>query len=218
MLDVTDLQSFTDYLDRVEDELGPIDILINNAGIIAVGYAIEEHDTVTKRILDVNLYGVILGTKLAAARMLPRATGHIINIASVAGVIPNTGVATYCATKHAVLGFTDAVRLENRRRGIHFSAVLPALVDTEMIAGVGTVRGFKTAEPDDVATAIAGLIRRPRPRIVVPHSASLAVLSQRYLPRATFERLGRMVGAEYIFTDGVDVEKRNSYAIRTGTS
>ncbi len=99
---------------------------------------------------------MILGTKLAAQRMLPRGRGHIINIASLGGVLPTEGIATCCATKHAVLGYTDTVRLENRGRGIHFSAIMPTLTNTEMIAGVGHARRFKNVEPHDAAQAVAG--------------------------------------------------------------
>ena len=76
----------------------------------------------TKQVLAVNAYGVILGAKLAAKRMSLRGRGHIINIniASASAVMPVPGVASYSATKHAVLGFTDAIRLENRRSGVHF--------------------------------------------------------------------------------------------------
>ena len=116
-LDVTDRRSFTDFLDTVEERLGTLDVLVNNAGVIAVGSAVDEADAVTQRLLDVNVYGVILGTKLAAQRMLPRGHGHIINIASLGSLLPTEGIATYCATKHAVLGYTDTVRMENRGSG-----------------------------------------------------------------------------------------------------
>jgi short-subunit dehydrogenase len=99
-----------------EEELGPIDVLVNNAGIIAVGQAIDEPDAVTKRILAVNAYGPILGSKLAAGRMRRRGVGHVINIASASGLMPVPGIATYSATKHAIVGLTEAIRLENRSR------------------------------------------------------------------------------------------------------
>jgi short-subunit dehydrogenase len=216
-LDVTDRQSFTDFLDIVEDRLGPIDVLVNNAGIISVGSALDEPDTVTKRLLDVNVYGVILGTKLAAQRMLTRGHGHVINIASMGGVTPTAGIATYCATKHAVLGFTDTVRLENRGRGIHFSAVLPTLTNTEMIAGVGRAKGLRNAEPEDVAGAVVGLIARPKPRVVVPRSMGAVAYLQPLMPQRLAEILGRALGTGRIFTD-VDTEKRKPYAKRSGTS
>jgi short-subunit dehydrogenase len=218
-LDVTDRQSFTDFLDTVEERLGPIDVLVNNAGIISVGGAVDEPDAVTAQVLAVNAYGAILGTKLATKRMIVRGRGHIINIASTSAVMPVPGVATYSATKHAVLGFTDAIRLENRSSGVHFSTVLPALTNTEMIAGVGRAKGFKNIEPEDVANAVARLIVSPKPRVVVPKSFGILALNgRRFMPQRVYESLERALGAERVFMADVDVEQRKEYAKRTGTS
>jgi short-subunit dehydrogenase len=217
-LDVTDRRSFADFLDYVEDQLGPVDVLVNNAGVIAVGSAVDEADAITQRVLDVNIYGVILGTKLAAQRMLPRGHGHIVNIASLGSVVPVEGIATYCATKHAVLGYTDSVRLENRGSGVHFSAILPTLVNTEMIAGVGHGKGIKNAEPDDVARAVAGVIAKPKAHVFVPRSIGVAVAARRFLSQRVMEATERAVGTSSVFTSDVDVEKRAAYARRTGTS
>ena len=217
-LDVTDRRSFTDFLDTVEAQLGPVDVLVNNAGVIAVGSAVDEADTTTQRLLNVNIYGVILGTRLAAKRMLPRGHGHIINIASLSSVLPTEGIATYCATKHAVLGYTDTIRMENRGSGVHFSAILPTLTNTEMIAGVGHTRGFKNAEPDDVAGAIAGVIAKPKARVFVPRSLGVAVATQRFMPRRVAEAIARASGKGRVFTSDVEVDKRTAYARRTGTS
>lgn len=107
--------------------------------------------------------------------------------------------------------------MENRGGGIHFSAVLPALVNTEMIAGVTHAKGFRNAEPDDVATAVAGLIGKPKPRVVVPRSMGIVALSQKLMPQRVSEALGRVLGTGRVFTD-VDAEKRKRYAERTGTS
>jgi short-subunit dehydrogenase len=217
-LDVTDRRSFTDFLDTVEDRLGPVDVLVNNAGVIAVGSAVDEADATTKRLLDVNIYGVIMGTKLAVKRMLPRGHGHIVNIASVGSVLPTEGIATYCATKHAMLGYTDTVRMENRGSGVQFSAILPTLTNTEMIAGVGHARGLKNAEPDDVARAIAGVIAKPKARVFVPRSLGVAVATQRFMPRRVAEAMARASGKGRVFTSDVEVDKRTAYARRTGTS
>jgi short-subunit dehydrogenase len=217
-VDVTDRRSFSDFLDTVEERLGTIDVLVNNAGVVAVGSAVDEADAVTQRVLEVNIYGVILGTKLAAQRMLSRGHGHVINIASAGSVQPVEGIATYCATKHAVLGYTDAVRMENRGSGVHFSAILPFLTNTEMIAGIGHARGFKNVEPEDVARAVAGVIAKPRARVFVPRSFGRVVAAQRHLPQRVSEAIGRALGTSRVFTSEVDVDKRTAYARRTGTS
>ncbi|OBI56985.1 SDR family oxidoreductase [Mycobacterium sp. E787] len=217
-LDVTDRQSFTDFLDAVEEALGPLDVLVNNAGVIAAGSAADEPDAATQRVLDVNIRGVILGTKLATQRMLPRRRGHIVNIGSMGSVVPCAGIATYCATKHAVLGYTDSVRMETRGRGIHFSTIMPTLTNTEMIAGVGQARGFKNAEPDDVARAVVGVIAKPKRRVVVPRSMGILASVQRLMPQAMAEALGRAVGTDRVFTTDLETDKRQEYARRTGTS
>jgi len=217
-LDVTDRRSFIDFLDAVEDQLGAVDVLVNNAGVIAVGNAVDEADAATQRLLDVNVFGVILGTKLAAKRMLPRGQGHIVNIASLGSVQPVVGIATYCATKHAVLGYTDAIRMENRGSGVHFSAILPALVNTEMIAGVGHAKGFKNAEPDDVARAVAGVIAKPKPRVFVPRSVGVGATAQRFMPQRVSEAMGRALGTSRVFGSDVEFDKRTAYARRAGTS
>jgi short-subunit dehydrogenase len=133
-------------------------------------------------------------------------------------VVPVEGIATYCATKHAVLGYTDSVRLENRGSGVNFSAVLPTLVNTEMIAGVGHGKGIKNAEPDDVARAVAGVLAKPKARVFVPRSIGVAVAARRFLPQRVMEATGRAAGASAVFTTDVDVDKRAAYARRAGTS
>jgi short-subunit dehydrogenase len=150
--------------------------------------------------------------------MLPRGHGHIINIASLGSVLPTQGIATYCATKHAVLGYTDTVRMENRGSGVHFSAILPTLTNTEMIAGIGHARGLKNAEPDDVARAVAAVIAKPKSRVVVPRSMGVVASTQRLMPQRVSEALERLSGFGRVFTSDVEVDKRTSYARRTGTS
>lgn len=217
-LDVTDRQSFTEFLDEVESELGPLDVVVNNAGVIAVGNAVDEPDASTRRLLDVDVFGVILGTKLAAQRMLPRRRGYVINIASLGGVLPCEGIATYCATKHAVLGYTDTVRLENHGSGVHFSAIMPALTNTEMIDGIGHAKGFKNIEPEDVARAVVGVLAKPQARVAVPRSMGIALSAQRLMPRAVADALGRALGTGRVFTSDVQTDKREAYVRRTGMS
>jgi len=213
-LDVTDKDSFADFLDQVERQLGPIDVLINNAGIMPVGRIIDESDAVTRRILDINIYAVILGSKLAVQRMLPRGSGHVINVASMAGELYAAGLASYCASKHAVVAFTDSARLEYRNAGVKFSMVLPSFVNTELTAGTKGARGFRNAEPSEIADAIVGLVVRPKPRVRVTKVAGAMVVSQRFMPRALAEGLNRLLGGEHVFTDDVDVEQRRAYEAR----
>ncbi len=217
-LDVTSRPSFTEFLDTVENQLGPLDVVVNNAGLIAVGNAVEEDDDATRRLFDVNVHGVILGTKLAAQRMLPRRRGHVINIGSLGSVLPTQGIATYCATKHAVLGYTDAVRLENRGSGMHFSVIMPTLTNTDMVAGAGHAKGFKNAEPEDVARAVVGVIAKPEPHVAIPRSLGMTLWAQRLMPLGLAEALGRALGTGRVFTSDLQREKHDVYTRRTGIS
>src|SRR5256885_3299169 len=154
-LDVTDLDGFSAFLDEVENTLGPIDVLINNAGIMPVGRLSEETDRTTRHQLAINLHAVIHGTREAVRRMTPRRTGHIVNVASAAGKAGFPGVATYCATKHGVVGLSEAVRMELRGTGVELSVVMPAIVRTELTTGVEDARFVKSITPEDVAEALA---------------------------------------------------------------
>ncbi|QIH99795.1 SDR family oxidoreductase [Rhodococcoides fascians A21d2] len=213
-LDVTDPSSFERFLDGVESTLGPVDVLVNNAGIMPTGRIVDEPDDVTRRIIDINVIGVITGSKLAARRMSARGHGHVINVASIAGETYSPGLATYCASKFAVVGFTDAARLEHRKTGVEFSLVLPSFVDTELTAGTKGARGFKKAEPEDIAGAIVDLIVTPRSRVRVSKLFGAAAVSLKFLPRPLAEYLSRALGADHVFLDAVDTSARRAYEER----
>lgn len=213
-LDVTDAESFESFLADVETKLGPIDVLINNAGIMPAGRLEDEPDNVTRRIIDINILGVITGSKLAVRRMLPRGRGHVINIASLAGETYVPGLATYCASKYAVVGFTDAARVEHRGTGVQFSTVMPSFVNTELTAGTKGVPGLKNVEPEDIAKAIIDLIERPRPRVRVSKLVGAIAASQKFLPRSLAESLNRALGADDVFLDQVDSAARRAYEDR----
>ena len=169
-LDVTDRGSFSSFLDGAEEQLGPVDVLVNNAGIMQIGPFIEEDDLTARRMVDINLHGVIFGMKLALARMIPRDRGHIVNISSQAGKFGSPGGATYSATKHAVVGLTEAVRGELRLMDAHIDLcyVMPYVVKTELGGGLGQARGLSELEPSEVADAIVDALRFGTVEVWVP--------------------------------------------------
>ena len=167
-LDVTDAVSFETFLQDVEARFGPLDVLINNAGIMPIGPFIEETDATALRMVDINLHGVIFGSKLALKRFMPRARGHLVQIASAAGKAGFPGGATYCATKHAVVGLSESLRRELRGTNIDVSVVMPVVVNTELGSGLPETRGFKAVEPEDVANAIVEALQTGRFDVYVP--------------------------------------------------
>lgn len=217
-LDVTDRDSFAAFLDQVESRLGPLDVLVNNAGIMPVGLFVDETDACSAKLVDVNVNGVIIGSKLALERFRAggRGRGHIVQLASIAGKGGFAGVATYCATKHAVVGLTEALRAELRGTGIEVHQVLPIGVNTELYTGVQQARGFKTPEPEEVAQAIVGVLRSGRFETYVPRQVGLFVRLNALVPRAVMEVFSRFIGAEQMLT--VDKAARAAYEARIAQS
>lgn len=206
-LDVASRESFAAWLEAA----GPIDVLINNAGVMHVGPFLEESDEWTRRQVDVNLHGVILGMKLALPAMAARGSGHVINVASAAAKIGVPREAVYAASKHAVLGVSQSVRLELRGTGVELSVVMPGLVRTELSSG--TLKGGLILSPEDVAHAIVATIERPRFDVYVPRAyAAISTVGQ-LLPRRAREAMLRLAGAERA-TAGTTPEQRAAYEAR----
>jgi NADP-dependent 3-hydroxy acid dehydrogenase YdfG len=218
-LDVTERESFSKFLDDVEEQLGPLDVLVNNAGIMPLGRFMDEDDLTTRRMIDINLHGVILGTKLALARMVPRDRGHIVNIASQAGKFGAPGGATYSATKHAVVGLSEAVRGELHLMGAHIdlSYVMPFVVNTELGAGLGQARGQHNLEPSEVADAIVEALQQGTVEVWVPKSTKRTYQLGTLLPRSLAEGLGRAMKANRVLADA-DVSVRREYELRAARS
>lgn len=218
-LDVTERASFVAFLDGVEQQLGPLDVLVNNAGIMQVGRFVDEDDLTAQRMIDINLGGVILGTKLALQRMVPRNRGHIVNVSSQAGKYGAPGGATYSATKHAVIGLTEAVRGELRlmRADLDVSYVMPFVVDTELGSGLGQARGMSTLQPADVAEAILEALRRGTVEVWVPKSARATQTLGMLLPRRVSEAIARAMKADMVLA-GADASLRRGYDLRAAAS
>jgi NAD(P)-dependent dehydrogenase (short-subunit alcohol dehydrogenase family) len=199
-LDVSNDASFAGYLDAVEAHLGPLDILVNNAGVFAAGPFHEEAGVITDRIVDTNVRGMLVGSKLALQRMLPRDHGWIVNVASIGAVVPTGGAVTYSATKAAVLAASRALRWELCDTGIGVTCVMPGTIRTEMTAQLAAPPrpSPQPLEPVEVGAAVVEALRAGTLEVFVPGSLApasklLALLSPRAgdaLKRATgFHRM-----------------------------
>jgi NAD(P)-dependent dehydrogenase (short-subunit alcohol dehydrogenase family) len=216
-LDVTERESFAAFLDGVEDRLGPVDVLINNAGIMPLGDFAEEDDATTTRIIDINVHGVLTGTKLAVRRMRPRRTGHIINVASMVGKISPPGGATYVASKHAVVGLTESVQMENADYGIEFSIVMPVVVRTELGSGLKETRGVKSVGPEEVSQAIVDAIKLPKRDVYVPREVGAIHKATYILPPRAQLAVAKAMKSERILQD-IDHGQRAAYEERAAHS
>jgi NAD(P)-dependent dehydrogenase (short-subunit alcohol dehydrogenase family) len=216
-LDVTSKPSVVAFLDSVEKDLGPVDVMINNAGIMPVSSFLEESDESAVRQLDINVHGVIFGTKEAGRRMTARRSGHIVNIASMAGRAGIPHLSTYCATKHAVIGYSESVRGELRETGVEMTCVMPAVVNTELTSGIDNGGGVKKVEPEDVAASIVDALQFPKFDVFVPKSAGRIDKVVGMLPRPAREGIGRALKIDRIMVDA-DRGRRAEYEQRAAKS
>ncbi|MFE7227408.1 SDR family oxidoreductase [Nocardioides sp. NPDC057577] len=211
-LDVTDPASWRTFLESVAD-LGPWDVLVNNAGIMPLGSVLKEDDALTRAIFEVNVHGPINGIKAVAPAMVDRGQGHIVNVASAVGRVPVPDAATYSASKFAVVGFSEALRMELAPSGVDVSLILPAVVQTELADGVPAAKGMKPVTAEDVAEAIESVIREPRPEVWVPNWAQSLTKITQAMPRRFQDFIDRATNASQLLA-GVDPSARAAYEER----
>lgn len=199
-LDVTDEAAVATALKRVAAERGSVDYLFNNAGIV-VGGPMEGMDAATwRKIVDVNLWGVVHGTQHGYALMREQGHGHIVNTSSTAGFTPVANSAAYAATKHAVVGLSTSLREEARRHGVRVSVAVPGLVDTGIFTAATNVRGYdydaamrkvpiRKITPERAAEHILRGVARDRGYIVFPAVNRVIVALHRLFPTV----MGRLI-------------------------
>ena len=152
-LDVTDRASWSALVDDVLATHGRIDVLVNNAGVMPVGPFAQEPEATTDLMLDVNVRGVLNGMHHVLPEMAKAGRGHVVNVSSMAGMIPLPGMVTYNASKYAALGASLAARREYDGTGVTVSAIMPAAVRTELSSGAD-LSVLPTVDPEDVASQI----------------------------------------------------------------
>ncbi|WP_328393458.1 SDR family oxidoreductase [Nocardia sp. NBC_00416] len=210
-LDVTDEDSFQDYL-RVASEQGPIDMLVNNAGIQLMGRFVDQDLAALQRELAINLGAVLTGTHLVLPGMIQRGRGHIVNVSSMAGKITTPGIATYCASKYGVVALSRALRAELAGTGVTMTTIMPAATRTDLTAGV-RLRLQPTLEPETVAAAIVDSAGHGRGEVAVPRYLAPMGLLEELIPAPIMWQLKRFVGgADY---GAYDPGARQAYLDRT---
>jgi NADP-dependent 3-hydroxy acid dehydrogenase YdfG len=215
-LDVRSPASWTAFLAEAEAALGPLDVLVNNAGVLHVGPFLEEDEAWTRRQIEVNVLGVVFGMRAVLPGMRGRGTGHVVNVASAAARIGVPNEAVYAATKHAVAGLSESVRQELRGSGVEVSLVMPGLVRTELAAGTTGARATVVLEPEDVAAAIVAALERPRFDVFVPRAYGGILRAGALPPRRAREALLRLAGSERPTTSTTPAD-RAAYEDRVAT-
>lgn len=163
--------------------------------------------------MDVNVHGVINGTKALAPGMVERGRGHIVNVASAVGRVAVPYGATYSASKFAVVGFSEALRQELEPEGIDVTVVLPTVVQTELAAGVPAARGIKPVTAEQVAEVIESAVREPRAELWVPRWTQGLTKPTLAMPRVVQTVMTRLTAADHVFKDA-DSAARAGYEDR----
>ncbi len=134
-LNVTDFEAVTALVHDVAKTRGRLDYIFNNAGIAVLGEAKKYEIGNWNRVLDVNLHGVIHGVQAAYQVMISQGFGHIVNTASITGLVPMTGLLSYATAKHAVVGLSNALRVEAEELGIRVTVLCPGAIETAIVSG-----------------------------------------------------------------------------------
>jgi 3-oxoacyl-[acyl-carrier protein] reductase len=157
--DVSDPETANELFKRLEDELGPVLVLVNNAGVRADGLSPQIDDEDWQKVIDTNLSAAFRLTRRALRPMIRARYGRVVNIASIVGQRANPGQANYAASKAGLVALTKTVAAEVAKRGVTVNAVAPGLIETEMTEGIGGnllehVPARRAGTPEEVAECV----------------------------------------------------------------
>ncbi|OBF13008.1 SDR family oxidoreductase [Mycobacterium sp. ACS4331] len=214
-VDVTDPESFAVFLDKARtDGAGHIDVLINNAGVMPVGPFLEQTDQAIRTSVEVNFCGVLTGCRLVLPEMVKRRSGHIVNIASMAGMVAVPGQAVYAGTKFAVVGLSTALADEFAPQGVKVSVVLPTFTNTELISGTDASGAQKPVQPEDIAAGVAKVLDKPSiTHLSVPGPLRAVGALTQLLPARGRRWLSHKLGNDTVFLN-FDTSARAAYEQR----
>jgi short-subunit dehydrogenase len=217
-LDVTDRESFATFLDKARtDGGGHIDVLINNAGVMPIGPFLEQSEQAIRSSIEVNLYGVITGCQLVLPDMIARRRGHIINIASLSGLIPVPGQVVYAGAKFGVVGLSAALADEIAEHGVDVSVIMPPFTNTELISGTKTGGAIRAVEPEDIAAAIVKTLNKPKTHVSVPTPLRFTAQAAQMLGPRGRRWLNKRLGLDTVFLN-FDRTARQGYEQRAQTA
>ncbi|WP_367306919.1 3-ketoacyl-ACP reductase [Alicyclobacillus acidocaldarius] len=161
--DIADRTSIESAIQRLKEQLGSVDVLVNNAGTASFGTVVDMPVEEWERIIRVNLLGTYYATRAVLPHMMERNRGHIVNISSTAGEKGSATTSAYSASKFGLLGFTESLMYEVRKHNIRVIALLPSTVNTDLARNVGLKLGDEDhqMQPEDVAELVVDALRLP---------------------------------------------------------
>ncbi len=201
-VDISQRQVLAEAFSQIVSDSASLDYVFNNAGIVAGGQSQHMNWAQWERIMGINLWGVIVGSQLAYQQMLKQGSGHIINTASLAGIVPVPESAAYTATKHGVVGLSLALAQEAEAQGIRVSVLIPGALKTNIYTSAINLGAYDYAgkmakglvrplSPDRAARQVLKQLTRGKRQIVVPRSLGLLIGLYRLFPRLTQRLMAR---------------------------
>ena len=195
-VDVTRTSQVDQMAADVLNQVGPVKILINNAGIV-VGKNFQDHTaSEIDRTIDVNIRGVMQVTRAFLPAMIQAGSGHIVNISSAAGMIPNPQMSVYAGSKWAILGWSESLRLELEQlhRRLRVTTVTPSYIDTGMFEGVKAPLLTPLLQPDEIVDQIIAAIQQDKILVRAPRIVNLLPLLRGVLPTRLFDFAAEQLG------------------------
>jgi NAD(P)-dependent dehydrogenase (short-subunit alcohol dehydrogenase family) len=214
-LDVANSEDFQTCVQSVESALGPIQILINNAGVMHIGPMESLTAQTEARMMEINLLGPLHGVHAIRESMRSRGGGLVVNIASLVARVPLAYTAAYSATKAGVAGLTEALRVELHDEGIQLMGVYPGYVRTDLTSGVPLPRFPRAVTPEDVAQGLVRGIELNRASVYVPRIGRVFSMLRPLLPLPVVRHISALSGTLDLF-ERVNEAQRRDYRKRSG--
>ena len=203
--------SYDAFVSAAEAEHGPVDVLVNNAGVMPSGAFLDMDPALDRLMMEVNVHGVLHGMRRVLPGMVERRRGHVVNVASLAGKFPVPGLAVYNASKFAVVGLTAATRLEMAPHGVTLTAILPSAVDTDLASGFD-MKPIPKVKASDIADAVVDSVRNRAAEIAVPRYVGALAAGSHLVPVPVLDRFRKVVRGDRALHP--DTAARAAYAAR----
>jgi len=198
VVDLSNREMIYQRAEEVKKEVGQVQVLVNNAGIVSGAKFLECTDKQIEMTMKVNVMAHMWTLKSFLPAMISSNDGHIINIASAAGLCGVTGLADYCASKFAAVGFDESIRLELKKikaTGVHTTVVCPFYINTGMFEGVTTLKAITPIlDQHWVVNKIIQAAKAEREVLFLPGIVGLAPIFRSILPTGLYDRIGHLMG------------------------
>lgn len=207
-LDVTETQGIERFVEAVEAEVGPIEVWVNNAGVMPTGPAEQVAPVLADLTIDVNFRALVHTCRIVVPRMRSRGRGCLVNVASATALIPLADLAVYSGTKAAVTAFSDALRRELRGSGVQVVVIHPHHTTTAMGAGLARIPVLRPIAPKKVSAAVLVALRHGRPEASVPGWLGPAARLLALFPWRVRDRIVTLLRVHEIATHADPVARR----------